>query len=171
MVAIPMVDVHLPTTDGRTVILSRHTEPQPDQAHLLRRLKISLPDQPPPRISQTAFRHHNDNPSRGADLVTPHPRNRQLEGVGGYELRQSGCVGRCDTRHCCTRRRPMAPGFKADSTVKSRLLLSRILTTAKPDFRAIVFLADSITDGNCSTVDTNNRWPSQNGCKRRTTRT
>jgi hypothetical protein len=53
----------------------------------------------------------------------------------------------------------MAPGFKDDSTVKSRLLLSRILTTAKPDSRAIVFLADSITDGNCSTVDTNNRWP------------
>jgi hypothetical protein len=53
----------------------------------------------------------------------------------------------------------MAPDFKADSTVKSRLLLSRILTTAKPDSRAIAFLADSITDGNCSTVDTNNRWP------------
>jgi lysophospholipase L1-like esterase len=53
----------------------------------------------------------------------------------------------------------MAPDFKADSTVKSRLLLSRILTTAKPDSRAIVFFGDSITDGNCSTVDTNNRWP------------
>jgi lysophospholipase L1-like esterase len=53
----------------------------------------------------------------------------------------------------------MVPDFKADSTVKSRLLLSRILTTAKPDSRAIVFFGDSITDGACSTVDTNNRWP------------
>ena len=49
--------------------------------------------------------------------------------------------------------------FKADSTSKSRLLLSRILTTAKPDSTAIVFFGDSITDGNCSTPDANNRWP------------
>src|SRR5271166_5214590 len=49
--------------------------------------------------------------------------------------------------------------FKADSTDKSRLLLSRILTTAKPDSTAIVFFGDSITVGNCSTPDANNRWP------------
>jgi hypothetical protein len=40
----------LPTTDGRTVILSRYTEPEVDQAILLQRLKISLPAQPPPRV-------------------------------------------------------------------------------------------------------------------------
>jgi hypothetical protein len=51
MAAIQMVDVHLPTTDGRAVILSRHTEPEPDQALLLQRLKIALPGQPPPRIA------------------------------------------------------------------------------------------------------------------------
>ena len=49
--------------------------------------------------------------------------------------------------------------FKPGSTDKSRLFLSRILTTAKPDSNAIVFFGDSITDGACSTVDTNNRWP------------
>jgi lysophospholipase L1-like esterase len=49
--------------------------------------------------------------------------------------------------------------FKPDSTDKSRLFLSRILTTAKPDSSAIVFFGDSITDGACSTVDKNNRWP------------
>ena len=38
-------------------------------------------------------------------------------------------------------------------------LLSRILTNAKPGATAIVFFGDSITDGNCSTPDTNNRWP------------
>jgi hypothetical protein len=48
--AVQMVDVHLPTTDGRTVILSRYTEPEPEHALLLERLKISLPDQPPPRL-------------------------------------------------------------------------------------------------------------------------
>lgn len=52
-----------------------------------------------------------------------------------------------------------AADFKADSTIKSRVLLSRVLTTAKPDSSAIVFFGDSITDGACSTVDTNNRWP------------
>jgi lysophospholipase L1-like esterase len=49
--------------------------------------------------------------------------------------------------------------LKAESTTKSRILLSRILTNAKPDSSAIVFFGDSITDGACSTVDTNNRWP------------
>ena len=49
MAAIQMIDVHLPTTDGRAVVLSRHTEP--DQALLLQRLKLNLPDQPPPRIT------------------------------------------------------------------------------------------------------------------------
>src|SRR6201985_3498102 len=50
MAAVQMVDVHLPTTDGRTVILSRYTEPGPDQALLVQMLKLSLPGQPPPRI-------------------------------------------------------------------------------------------------------------------------
>ena len=50
MAAIQMVDVQLPTTDGRTVILSRYTEPGVDHAIMLQRLKISLPAQPPPRV-------------------------------------------------------------------------------------------------------------------------
>ena len=51
MAAMQMVDVHLPTTDGRTVVLSRYTEPEADQALLLRQLKMRLPAQPPPRIT------------------------------------------------------------------------------------------------------------------------
>jgi hypothetical protein len=51
MAAIQIVDVHLPTTDGRTVILSRYTEPEPDQVLLLQMLKLSLPGQQPPKIS------------------------------------------------------------------------------------------------------------------------
>src|SRR4051794_25238973 len=50
MAAIQMVDVQLPTTDGRTVILSRYTEPEVDQAVLLQQLKISLPAQPTPKV-------------------------------------------------------------------------------------------------------------------------
>jgi transposase len=51
MTALQMVDVHLPTTDGRTIVLSRYTEPEADQAILLRQLKVMLPAQPPPRIT------------------------------------------------------------------------------------------------------------------------
>jgi lysophospholipase L1-like esterase len=50
-------------------------------------------------------------------------------------------------------------GFKPESTVKSRLFLSRVLVDAASDARAVVFFGDSITDGNCSTPDQNNRWP------------
>jgi hypothetical protein len=53
MAAIQMVDVHLPTTDGRTIILSRYTEPEVEQSILLQLLKLGLPAQPPPRIAAT----------------------------------------------------------------------------------------------------------------------
>lgn len=49
--AVQMIDVHLPTTDGRKVILSRYTQPEPELQMLLRRLRLSLPNQPPPRVT------------------------------------------------------------------------------------------------------------------------
>jgi hypothetical protein len=49
--AIQMLDVHFPTTDGRTLILSRYTELNVDQKLLVRQLKFELPPQPPPRIT------------------------------------------------------------------------------------------------------------------------
>jgi hypothetical protein len=49
--AIQMLDVKFPTTDGRTLILSRYTEPNTDHKILLEQLKLTLPPQPPPRIS------------------------------------------------------------------------------------------------------------------------
>ena len=51
LAAIQMLDVHFPTTDGRTLILSRHTEPNADHKILLRQLGLTLPPQPPPRIT------------------------------------------------------------------------------------------------------------------------
>jgi transposase len=45
-----MVDVHLPTTDGRRFILSRYTLPDKDQKLLLHHLKLTLPKQPLPRL-------------------------------------------------------------------------------------------------------------------------
>jgi transposase len=47
-----MLDVHLPTDDGRTVILSRYTQPEKDVQILLHSLKLQLPAQPPPKITK-----------------------------------------------------------------------------------------------------------------------
>jgi transposase len=49
---VQMLDVHLPTTDERTVILSRYTHPKTDVQLLLQRLKLELPAQPPPKITR-----------------------------------------------------------------------------------------------------------------------
>jgi len=51
LAAIQMVDVQLPTTDGRQLILSRYTQPEKDQLLLLRQLRLTLPDQPRPKIT------------------------------------------------------------------------------------------------------------------------
>jgi transposase len=50
LAGIQMLDVYLPTTDGRYLIMPRYTQPEPDQAILLHKLQLSLPAQPPPRI-------------------------------------------------------------------------------------------------------------------------
>ena len=47
-----MVDVIMPTTDGRVVTLPRYVEPKEEEALLLNRLGLTLPDQPPPKISE-----------------------------------------------------------------------------------------------------------------------
>jgi transposase len=53
--ALQMVDVHLPTTDGRYLVLPRYTQPDKDQQILLSQLKLELPDQPPPKIYSQAL--------------------------------------------------------------------------------------------------------------------
>jgi len=52
-----MLDVHLPTTDGRRVILTRYTEPEHDVQILLHELRLALPPQPPPRIENQVLEH------------------------------------------------------------------------------------------------------------------
>ena len=47
---IQMLDVHLPTTDGREIVLSRYTQPERDVCLLLEHLKLTLPEQAPPKI-------------------------------------------------------------------------------------------------------------------------
>src|SRR5438445_501913 len=52
--AMQMIDVHLPTTDGRELVLTRYTEPEPELSLLLNKLKLELPAQPPPKITAAA---------------------------------------------------------------------------------------------------------------------
>ena len=48
---IQMADVHLPTTDGRDLVLPRHIRPNKEHQLLLHQLGMTLPQQPAPRIS------------------------------------------------------------------------------------------------------------------------
>ena len=49
--AVQMIDVYVPTTDGRELSLTRYTQPEPELKLLLDKLKLSLPAQAPPKIS------------------------------------------------------------------------------------------------------------------------
>ncbi len=48
--AVQMIDLHVPTTDGRELLLTRYTEPEPELKLLLDELKLALPAQPQPKI-------------------------------------------------------------------------------------------------------------------------
>ena len=47
---IYMVDVKIPTTDGREIMMQRYGEPKDDVALVLSQLGLRLPAQPPPKI-------------------------------------------------------------------------------------------------------------------------
>jgi transposase len=49
--AVQMIDVCVPTTDGRELTLTRYTQPEPELQLLLEKLKLALPPQPPPKIT------------------------------------------------------------------------------------------------------------------------
>jgi hypothetical protein len=54
LAAVQMLDVQFPTTDGRTLVMSRYTELGAEQKLLVKQLKLDLPPQPPPRITAPA---------------------------------------------------------------------------------------------------------------------
>jgi transposase len=49
--AVQMIDVHVPITDGRELMLTRYTQPEPELKLLLEKLRIALPPQSPPKIT------------------------------------------------------------------------------------------------------------------------
>ena len=58
--AVQMLDVHLPTTDGREIVLTRYTQPEKDLKLLLQQLGLTLPEQAPPKIHSP---HTNSSPA------------------------------------------------------------------------------------------------------------
>ena len=54
LATVQMLDVHVPTTDGRELLLVRRTEPAPDVVLVLQQLGLNLPALPPPRIRTPA---------------------------------------------------------------------------------------------------------------------
>ena len=61
--AIQMIDVAIPTVDGRWLKMSRYTQPDKAQQLLLAQLQLVLPPQPPPEITRDHY-----NTSCGEDL-------------------------------------------------------------------------------------------------------
>jgi len=51
LATIQMIDVWIPTRDGRWLILPRYTQPARDLQLLLEQIQLNLPSQPPPRIT------------------------------------------------------------------------------------------------------------------------
>ena len=49
--AVQMIDVYVPTTDGRELSLTRYTQPKPELKLLLDKLRLTLPAQAPPKIT------------------------------------------------------------------------------------------------------------------------
>ena len=57
--AVQMIDVYVPTTDGRELSLTRYTQPEPELKLLLEKLKLTLPPSrhrksPPPKSPATS---------------------------------------------------------------------------------------------------------------------
>lgn len=51
LATIQMIDVWIPTCDGRWLVLPRYTQPAKDLQVLMEKLSLALPAQPPPRIT------------------------------------------------------------------------------------------------------------------------
>jgi len=49
--AVQMIEVYVPTTDGRELNLTCYTQPEPELKLLLEKMKLTLPAQAPPKIT------------------------------------------------------------------------------------------------------------------------
>jgi len=54
--AMQLIDIEIPTTDGRKIKLTRRSEPEAELKLLLDKLKLELPAQPSPKVTASAIR-------------------------------------------------------------------------------------------------------------------
>jgi transposase len=86
LASIQMIDVHIPTSDGRCLILPRYTQPDRDLQLMLHHLHLELPSQPPPRITAAI----PGAPSCGGDLDLTFTHSKELMPTQRPLLRKSG---------------------------------------------------------------------------------
>jgi hypothetical protein len=55
--AVQMIDVHLPTTDGRELVPTRYTQPERELQLQIHQPRLQLPPQRPPKITAVALAH------------------------------------------------------------------------------------------------------------------
>lgn len=70
-----IIDLHVPTTDGREVLLTHYTKPGPNIRLLLDKMKFKLPDQLRPKI--TIEPNHPVTPRVFPTLQGPIHENQQ----------------------------------------------------------------------------------------------
>jgi hypothetical protein len=105
--AVQMIDVHLLTTDGRELLLTRYTQPDPELRLLIQQLKLQLSPQPPPRIATVSVpRHLGPDPGirdqHLQDLIplrAPRLRRGKLLRLGGSRSAQKRSSS--NSRHNC----------------------------------------------------------------------
>ena len=87
--AVQMLDVSFPTTDGRMLVMPRYTEPEPEQALMLHQLGLALPQQPLP-ASWPPLPKHSPNSKCSGDLWDAPVESKGSPGLKCPELRRFG---------------------------------------------------------------------------------
>ena len=110
LATLQMLDVWLPTTDGRNLVMPRYTQPEPDQSILLHHLNLSLPSQPPPRIKAQSNEYPKKPSGCSADLFDALIEKQRLTTIA-----EPYCESRA--RLCCASRYPTR--FKTEVSTTS----------------------------------------------------
>ena len=71
LAAVQMLDVHFPTTDGRTLVLTRYTELNADQKILAQAAQPRPASAPAPRITAAQADRRPEPPRCSGDLAQP----------------------------------------------------------------------------------------------------
>ena len=82
---IQMVDVHVPTTDGRELVMTRHTHPLPAHRVSLGQLQHTPPEQPP-----------LENVGLGRAATEVRREDQVVVGSSAVPLRVARCRGNVD---------------------------------------------------------------------------